>query len=187
MAAWLGGDLEESLEEINVPAALTDKKGIVRWTNARARELVGDVRGRPVLELFPPEWRRLPQVEQTKLLLGSKPVSDYSSVGQTLSGEHIPVEVNIVALRDGERVVGIYGIAHRQASIAPATAVGPLTPRQHEVLEALAHGAATAQIAESLVISPETVRNHVRGLLRALHVHSRLEAVVEARRRGLLD
>jgi DNA-binding CsgD family transcriptional regulator len=42
------------------------------------------------------------------------------------------------------------------------------------------------QIADALGISRETVRNHVRGILRTLGVHSRLEAVVEAHRRGLL-
>jgi PAS domain S-box-containing protein len=187
MAAWLGGDLEKSLEEINVPAALVDKKGVVRWMNASAREAVGDVRGRPILEVVPPESRRLAHVEQAKLLLGSKPVADYSSVARTRGGKRMPVEVNLVALRDGERVVGIYGVARPQASTAAAPAAGPLTPRQHEVLQALARGESTAQIAERLVISPETVRNHVRGVLRALRVHSRLEAVVEARRRGLLD
>ncbi len=61
-----------------------------------------------------------------------------------------------------------------------------LTPRQIEVLSALARGATTKQIAESLDISIMTVRNHVRALLRALGVHSRLEAVVAARRRGLV-
>ena len=43
-----------------------------------------------------------------------------------------------------------------------------------------------AQIAQELVISRETVRNHVRALLRAMKVHSRLEAVAEGRLRGLI-
>jgi hypothetical protein len=39
---------------------------------------------------------------------------------------------------------------------------------------------------EIRIITEDTVRNRVRGLLRALGVHSRLQAVVEARRRGLV-
>jgi DNA-binding NarL/FixJ family response regulator len=58
-----------------------------------------------------------------------------------------------------------------------------LTPRQSEVVRLLEHGRSTRQIAEELHLSPETVRNHVRALLRALGVHSRLEAVALARRR----
>ena len=61
-----------------------------------------------------------------------------------------------------------------------------LTPRQQEVLALLALGLGTAAIADRLGLSKETVRNHVRAVLQELSVHSRLEAVVEARRRGLL-
>ncbi len=43
-----------------------------------------------------------------------------------------------------------------------------LTPRQLEVLKLLAAGASTSQIQETLQISRETVRNHIRHLLRAL-------------------
>jgi len=63
----------------------------------------------------------------------------------------------------------------------------PLTPRQREVLAGLAEGKSTEQIATELVLTPVTVRNHVANILAALGVHSRLEAVVSARRRGLID
>jgi DNA-binding NarL/FixJ family response regulator len=57
-----------------------------------------------------------------------------------------------------------------------------LTPRQRNVLRLLEQGHSTAQIASELHISPETAGNHVRHLLRALGVHSRLEAVAVGRR-----
>jgi DNA-binding NarL/FixJ family response regulator len=44
----------------------------------------------------------------------------------------------------------------------------------------LAQGYSTAQIAEELHLSVETVRNHIRRLFHALGVHSRLEAVAVA-------
>jgi DNA-binding NarL/FixJ family response regulator len=50
----------------------------------------------------------------------------------------------------------------------------------------LAHGFSTEQMAEAMNVSRETVRNHVRGLLRRLGVHSRLEAVTVGRSRGLI-
>jgi DNA-binding CsgD family transcriptional regulator len=68
------------------------------------------------------------------------------------------------------------------------TRVAPtLTARQKEVLQLLAGGASTTQIQETLQLSRETVRNHIRHLLRALGAHSRLEAVAFARRSGLID
>ena len=56
-----------------------------------------------------------------------------------------------------------------------------LTPRQSEILHLLSHGRSTQQIAAELHLSLLTVRNHVRGVLRALGAHSRLEAVALAR------
>ena len=56
-----------------------------------------------------------------------------------------------------------------------------LTPRQAEVLRLLERGRSTTQIAEELGLSRETVRNHVRHLLRAVGASSRLEAVAIAR------
>jgi DNA-binding NarL/FixJ family response regulator len=58
----------------------------------------------------------------------------------------------------------------------------PLTVREWEVIDLLAEGRTTDQIAEQLVLSSETVRSHVKNILRKLNVNSRLEAVEEARR-----
>jgi DNA-binding NarL/FixJ family response regulator len=61
-----------------------------------------------------------------------------------------------------------------------------LTSRQNQVLQLLGEGASTEQIAAMLHVSKETVRNHIRHILRALGAHSRLEAVALAHRQGLL-
>jgi DNA-binding NarL/FixJ family response regulator len=61
-----------------------------------------------------------------------------------------------------------------------------LTPRQAEVLRYLAHGSSTDQIASELRLSKETVRNHIRALLKKLGAHTRLEAVAKARAAGLV-
>ena len=62
-----------------------------------------------------------------------------------------------------------------------------LTPRQRDVLRLLAAGATTDQIADELHIAREIVRNHVRGVLAELRVHSRVEAIAAACAAGLLD
>jgi DNA-binding NarL/FixJ family response regulator len=70
--------------------------------------------------------------------------------------------------------------------IQPATVAEPLTPRELEVLYLLATGASTATAAASLGISTATLRAHVQAVLRKLGAHSRLEAVAEAARLGLV-
>jgi DNA-binding NarL/FixJ family response regulator len=58
----------------------------------------------------------------------------------------------------------------------------PLTPREWEVLDLLCAGQSTDDIADTLVLSSETVRSHIKNLLRKLGVSSRQAAVTEARR-----
>jgi DNA-binding NarL/FixJ family response regulator len=53
----------------------------------------------------------------------------------------------------------------------------PLTAREWEVIDLLKQSKTTDQIADELVLSPETVRSHVKNILRKLKVRSRQEAV----------
>ena len=62
----------------------------------------------------------------------------------------------------------------------------PLTARELEVLRLLASGVSTTVGAEMLGISPATLRAHVQAILRKLGAHSRLEAVAEGARLGLV-
>jgi DNA-binding CsgD family transcriptional regulator len=56
----------------------------------------------------------------------------------------------------------------------------PLTRREREILGLLAEGMSGAQIAEKLVLSPETVRTHVRNAMAKLGASTRSQAVVLA-------
>jgi DNA-binding NarL/FixJ family response regulator len=58
----------------------------------------------------------------------------------------------------------------------------PLTRREWEVLDLLCQGRSTDAIAEALGLAPDTVRSHIKNLLRKLGVSSRQAAVEEARR-----
>jgi len=62
-----------------------------------------------------------------------------------------------------------------------------LTQRQLEILHLLAQGKTTGEITSELGLSRTTVRNHVANLLAALGAHSRLQAVLIARRAGILE
>ncbi|EWT00417.1 transcriptional regulator [Intrasporangium oryzae NRRL B-24470] len=62
-----------------------------------------------------------------------------------------------------------------------------LTPREEDVLRRLSDGADAVMIARDLGISLSTCRGYVKSLLRKLHAHSQLEAVVTASRIGLVS
>ena len=62
-----------------------------------------------------------------------------------------------------------------------------LTSREREILEFLADGQGTKEIAQILTISTITVRNHIQHILQKLQVHTRLEAVAIAIKHNLID
>lgn len=62
----------------------------------------------------------------------------------------------------------------------------PLTQRESEVLEQLAHGLTNKEIALALGISYETVKEHVQHILRKVGVNDRTQVAVWAVRKGLV-
>jgi DNA-binding NarL/FixJ family response regulator len=62
-----------------------------------------------------------------------------------------------------------------------------LTPREIEVLQALALGLDSEGIAQRLHISPRAERNHMANILKKLEVHSQLQALVFALRHGVVE
>jgi len=60
-----------------------------------------------------------------------------------------------------------------------------LSDREREVLDLMAQGASNAEIANRLVLSPKTVRNHVSNIFSKLQVADRTHAIIRAREAGL--
>jgi DNA-binding NarL/FixJ family response regulator len=94
------------------------------------------------------------------------------------------------AAHDGEAVIsrrltmriidGMRRVREDGAGLRPVRS--RLTSREWEVLDLLCEQLSTDEIADTLVLSPETVRSHIKNLLRKLGVRSRREAVEQARR-----
>ena len=68
--------------------------------------------------------------------------------------------------------------------VAPAASL--LTPRELEILRLIVDGRENSEIAEILVISPSTAKNHVAHVLDKLGMHNRVQAAVYAVRSGLV-
>jgi PAS domain S-box-containing protein len=184
----MGHDVTGALEKVRVPSYVVDRHGIIRWVNPAAREIVGDVRGRQFTSVLSPEESRRAREIFARNITGTVERSDNEVVVVGMHGERITVDISAVPLRDGEQVIGMFGqVVDIEMDESPPAAHPHLTPRQTEVLRLLERGRSTNQIAAELHLSIETVRNHIRHILRALGVHSRLEAVALTRRDHLLD
>ena len=179
-------DVEEALESINVPSYVLDDLGIIRWVNSAAIALVGDVRGKQFTSVVAPEETSRARNEFAKKIAGTVKRTDNAEVILLdEDGDRVLVEVNSVGLTRGGTVIGVFGQVKAEEGTELRSSHEALTPRQAEVLRLLEHGRSTNQIAEELHLSRETVRNHIRHLLRALGVNSRLEAVALGRQEHL--
>jgi DNA-binding NarL/FixJ family response regulator len=78
------------------------------------------------------------------------------------------------------------GLTH-SVSASVRTVFPELTERETSVLAALASGLSTEGVARRLGLTAKTVRNHLASITAKLGVRDRTAAVVEARRRGLVD
>jgi PAS domain S-box-containing protein len=183
----LGSDVERAMTDVNVPSYIIDRSGTIAWLNPAAEKIVGDVRGQRFTDVVAPEDRPRAKEAFARKIVGQEKVTDAEVELRGADGREISVEVSSVPLKEGHQIVGVFGLLSRPPS--PPKSPRPhakLTPRQREVLSLLVHGSSTNQIATQLHLSRETVRNHIRGVLQALEVHSRVEAVATARAEGLV-
>jgi DNA-binding CsgD family transcriptional regulator len=177
-------DLPAALEHSSAPVGLVDESGVVLWQNAAAIDLVGDQRGKPmapVAEDYLPRAR----AALTRKRMGADKLTHTGVVLVDRHGARQHAETISLSLMKGDQLVAILAIVK---SITPddSTTVEPLSPRQRETLALLAAGLTTAEIATELGVAHETARNHIRRVIRALGVHSRLAAVARGRELGLL-
>jgi DNA-binding NarL/FixJ family response regulator len=96
----------------------------------------------------------------------------------------------IRAVSSGEAIFGPAIATRLMAYFAgssdrPVQAFPELTAREREVLELIARGKSNAAIAQKLVLSEKTIRNHVSNIFTKLQVLDRAQAIVKAREAGI--
>lgn len=96
------------------------------------------------------------------------------------------VAAAVRAAASGEAVISPEMLARLLPRLHGRPAQNQLTEREREVLDLVAEGLSNAAIAERLVVSVHTVRNHIANLSAKLGAHSKLEALAIAVRQGLL-
>lgn len=177
-ARRLNGEMLENVEVAIVDLALPDGDGL---------ELIEDFSSQPHMttlvlsaSLEPGRFARAVEAGASGVLHKSTPIKDIVEAVQLLrAGEALLSPAEVVEML---RMVG----RERQEELAARQAVERLTPREKQVLEALAEGLESKEIAEKLNVTVETERTHMVNILHKLGVHSRLQALVFAARYGVV-
>jgi PAS domain S-box-containing protein len=187
------GALADALDLFVMPVALYDADGTAVAANNAAAEAGGytaaELAGRHFGDLALPSAREAARAHFDRCIETAEPV-EFETIFVKASGGQSAVRLRLLPLAEARQVIAVLLVAYvakedhliaQQLGSAPA-----LTRRQHEILVLLASAHSTTEIAERLGLATETVRNHVRALLKELNAHSRLEAVVIAERLGML-
>jgi two-component system nitrate/nitrite response regulator NarL len=109
-----------------------------------------------------------------------------TAVVRAMRGESVVAEEMtgklVAAYRDATAAGAIGGAESAQ----PASPLAQLSPREQQILRAIARGASNKEIGRELGIAETTVKIHVQHVLRKLDVSSRVQAAVIASERGLI-
>lgn len=162
---------------LRAPYALGDRPLTVALNAARDLEQALAVRD---------EARRL-------LSFAQAPITDDPRAWEEVRETHAELRALATRIPDPRlRQQLLTACARLAAAAAPAGAPprpappAQLTPRELDVLSSIASGATNSAAAHRLRLRPETVKSYLRSAMRKLGAHTRLEAVVAARRAGLL-
>jgi PAS domain S-box-containing protein len=181
-------ELESAFALIDLPAAMIDRSGVLVWANHAVADLLGGRVGDSFVEVLPDELHDRARAGLARTLRGAMATTHrFDLLGR--DGRRFNAVVRSSPVHRDGSVVGVLGIVIPMGTLQVCARDGgrALTPRQEQVLRLLAEGLATDEIADRMGVALETARNHIRGLLSRLEVHSRLGAVLEGLRRGVLD
>jgi len=192
---------EQVLDQVDLAVIATDADGVVKTWNARAESLYGWPRaeavGTHISELTVPTtefgtaeqimaalqrgdtWQgafRLRRKDGSLFTAFVKNSPILDEAGQLVGIVGVSIEIGDPELGRAVRALVVDGSNHNKHGRRTRT----LSPREREVLALLARGLTGEQIAERLVLSPETVRTHIRNAREKLGASTRVEAVTMA-------
>ena len=110
------------------------------------------------------------------LLKGADPEETIRAIYSVANG------AAIFSPKAAERLITYFG---KNRDTTTSETFPELTEREREILELIAQGLTNPAIAERLVLSPKTVRNHVSNIFSKLQVSDRAQAIVKARQAGM--
>jgi PAS domain S-box-containing protein len=194
-----GGPTDDQvLDQIGLAVIATDADGVVTTWNARAESLYGwshdEAVGRHISELTVPDEARRTAEEIIAAIQRGQSWEGAFRVRRKDGSVFTAFVKDSPIVDDDGRLIGIVGVSIEIGEPALAEAVRTLvgdgnrpqrrtralSPREREVLVLLARGLTGEQIAERLVLSPETVRTHIRNAREKLGASTRVEAVTMA-------
>jgi DNA-binding NarL/FixJ family response regulator len=192
--------LLSTLEDFEVVAEAEDGEAAVRETQLTKPDVVlMDVRmpGLDGVEATRRIRKAVPETAVLVLTMYDEDATVFTAMragaqGYLLKGaEQDEIADAIRAVARGQAIFGpgiaarlLEHFAHPPAAMA-ADPFPELTGREKEILELLAQGDRTAQIASTLHLSPKTVSNNLTTIFAKLEVSDRTAAVIRARERGL--
>jgi two-component system nitrate/nitrite response regulator NarL len=167
------GDVEVAIVDLALPDG--DGLDLLEDFSSRTLTLVLSA------SLEPGRFARAVEAGASGVLHKSTPIKDIvDAVRKLKAGEAL--------LSPGEVVEMLRFVSReRQEELTARQAVEKLTPREKEVLQALAEGLESKEIAEKLNVTVETERTHIVNILHKLGVHSRLQALIFAARHGVVQ
>jgi len=139
---------------------------------------IGDDSGTELCERL----RKVSPMTRVLLMSGVGRISSSSARGVGAHG-FVPKSWGAKDIAGAVRMVGLGMTVFPPA---PPHTPNVLSEREWEVLQLIAGGATNREIAETLFLSPHTVKDHTRALYRKMKARNRAEAVVRAQRLGLL-
>lgn len=119
-----------------------------------------------------------------------KPQALVEILRRVARGEYVINDVVLEEPRVASRVLTQFRSLPQAVSASPEAdfpIFTPLSDREIEVLERIAAGGSNKEIADSLGISTQTVKNHISSILRKLSLNDRTQAVLFALRRGWIE
>src|SRR3954470_16268631 len=98
----------EALADVNVPAYVLDEDGRIRWLNAAAEKITGDVVGLSVTDVVDLDRRMARAIFERRL--AGEDVGDQSFTVIGRDGHKTRVEVSSVPIGNGHHAVGMFGL-----------------------------------------------------------------------------